>query len=115
MRQSVQGVDPFALRLAGVTGSGDEYLFLNVKHGNDELIALHDRLYGAPLWRHYDPRFTYTPHLTVGRIAGRAAFAAALAEARARLSGAFETTVRAIATYRIGTDDERTIESTVAL
>lgn len=39
----VRDFEPFAVRLSGVTGSEGEYLFLNVKQGNDTLIALHDR------------------------------------------------------------------------
>lgn len=110
-----RGIGPFALRLAGVSGSEDEYLFLGVKRGNDDLIALHGQLYSGPLAPCFDPRYTYTPHLTVGRLANPAAFAAALDDARARLPGAFATTVRAICAYRIGASGERAIESTIAL
>ncbi|HEX6799173.1 MAG TPA: 2'-5' RNA ligase family protein [Ktedonobacterales bacterium] len=115
MTHIARSVGPFKLELAEVTGSENEYLFLNVKRGNDELIALHDRLYTGPLSQHSDPRFTYTPHLTVGRIADRTAFAAALDDARARLPHIFGTTVRAISAYRLGAEGGRAIESTVAL
>lgn len=115
LRAASRGVGPFALRVEGVTGSEDEYLFLNVKRGNDELITLHDRLYTGPLALFFEPRFTYTPHLTVGRVTNPTAFAAALAGARARLPGAFETTVRAISVYRIGADGPRGVEAAVAL
>ncbi|HKS71313.1 MAG TPA: 2'-5' RNA ligase family protein [Ktedonobacterales bacterium] len=115
MREAARGADPFDLVLAEVTGSEDEYLFLNVKRGRDELIALHDQLYSPPLDRHFDPRFTYTPHLTVGRVANRTTFDAALTDARVRLPSSFATTVRAISAYSIGADGARAVESTVAL
>src|SRR6185437_16315838 len=44
MRASVATMTPFEIELRGVTGQEDEYLFLNVKRGNDQIIALHDRL-----------------------------------------------------------------------
>lgn len=115
VQMAARGIGPFALRLDAVTGSEDEYLFLNVKRGNDALIALHDRLYTGPLAPFFDPRYTYTPHLTVGRIAEPAAFAAALADARARLSAAFETTVRSLSAYCLDANGTRAIESSVEL
>jgi MFS superfamily sulfate permease-like transporter len=42
---SVTGIAAFPVRLSQVTGSEGEYLFLNIKYGNDGIIALHDRLY----------------------------------------------------------------------
>lgn len=115
MDRIARGVGLFDLHLGEVTGSEDEYLFLNVKRGNDELIALHDRLYTSPLAPLFDPRFTYRPHLTVGRLPDPGAFAAALADACERLRGTFETTMRFICAYRIGADGTRAVESTVAL
>jgi hypothetical protein len=51
VQSCVAGLAPFPVRLSQVTGSEGEYLFLNIKRGNDELIALHDRLYTGPLER----------------------------------------------------------------
>lgn len=45
LQQCLVGVKPFRLVLAGIIGAEDEYLFLNVKVGNDAIIQLHDRLY----------------------------------------------------------------------
>jgi hypothetical protein len=42
IERMVQGIGPFPLCLAGVTGMNAEYLFLNVKRANDALIELHD-------------------------------------------------------------------------
>lgn len=38
LKQSTVELKPFRVVLAGVTGAGDEYLFLNVKVGNDQVI-----------------------------------------------------------------------------
>ena len=111
---AVEGIAPFAIELHGVTGDGDEYLFLNVKRGNDSVIALHDRLYTGPLAPFLSSRHTYVPHLTVGRLERPATFAVALAQA-ARLADTFTTVVREVAVYQIGPGDSRTVELTVPL
>lgn len=111
---AVEGIGPFPVELRGVTGEGDEYLFLNVKRGNDPLIALHDRLYTGPLAPFLSPRHTFVPHLTVGRLERPAAFAVALAQA-ARLGETFATVVREVAVYRIGADETRAVERVVPL
>ena len=49
VRTCVRSVAPFRARLSQVTGHEGDYLLLNVKHGNNELVALHDLLYGGPL------------------------------------------------------------------
>ena len=100
MRASVATIAPFAVELRGVTGQEDEYLFLNVKRGNDEIIALHDQLYTGPLAPYRSPRYTYTPHLTVGRLTPGEGFDTALAEA-STLTETFQTTIREITGYRI--------------
>jgi len=38
-------VKAFRIVMTGVTGADGEYLFLNVKVGNDQIIQLHDKLY----------------------------------------------------------------------
>lgn len=58
---------PFPIALQGITGHADEYLFLNVKRGNDTLIALHDQLYSGILAPYLSRAHTILPHLTVGR------------------------------------------------
>src|SRR5450631_1243993 len=45
MSRAAQMLRPFTLHMRGITGYATEYLFLNVKYGNDQLIALHDQLY----------------------------------------------------------------------
>jgi hypothetical protein len=59
----------------------------------------------------------YVPHLTVGRLAARAPFRTALADAR-RAAAAFSPVVaevRAISSYLIATDGPRTSECTIRL
>ena len=80
VERAVAPVRAFPIRLAGITGSEGEYLFLNVKRGNDGIIDLHDRLYTGPLGEHLSREHTFTPHMTVGRFDSPDALRAALAE-----------------------------------
>lgn len=114
MRRSLAGVEPFTVELRGITGSEGEYLFLNVKRGNDELIALHDRLYTGPLQPNLSTHHPYVPHITVGRLDNAEAFEAALAEVSA-LDGRLTTDVREVTLYRIGDDGGRGVERRVRL
>lgn len=106
MRQAIEPVVSFEVELRDVTGQEGEWLFLNVKRGNDQIIALHDRLYCGPLAPYQQPRFTYAPHLTVGHITPGAPFEAALADA-VSLTATFQMTVREITAYRMSTSGAR--------
>jgi len=102
---AVSGQRPFPIVLAGVTAHEDQYLFLNVKRGNDELIALHDALYAGPLARHLSRRHTFVPHLTVGRVP-RERLDAALDE-MASLEAPLSAIVDALSIYRVDPDGTR--------
>lgn len=67
VRSAVSGLYPFSVTLQGVTGSSREYIWLNVKKGNDNIIALHDRLYTGVLLPHLSSDVPYIPHVTLGR------------------------------------------------
>ena len=107
--KAVAGFEPFSARLQGITGQEGEYLFLDVKCGNDQLIELHDRLYSGPLAPFIRPEFTYTPHLTVGRLPDTDAFHAALDDAR-QVTMVFEATVAEVTLYQIEPGLARPIE-----
>jgi 2'-5' RNA ligase len=112
--KAVVGFEPFRVRLQGITGQEGEYLFLNVKRGNDQLIELHDRLYNGPLAPFLRPEFTYTPHLTVGRLPDSDTFRAALDDAR-QITMAFEATIAEITLYRIEPGLARPVEHVTRL
>ena len=61
---SLSSIEPFKLVMNGITANGD-YLFLNVKNGNDEIIKIKDLLY-SNLSFEYNNHYTYIPHITVG-------------------------------------------------
>lgn len=103
IRQAVQGIGPFPIQLHGITGSDGEYLFLNVKRGNDQLIELHDRLYSGALAVYLSEEHTFIPHLTVGRLKNKAAFLGALEEAR-KVSAVFQAVIEEVAVYQVDGD-----------
>lgn len=103
---------PFQLSMRGITGHTKEYLFLNVKHGNDELIALHDQLYAGILAPYLVLQETYLPHLTVGRISNETTFAKALIQAQS-VTASFETEVHEIVVYRLEQENSGSVECRV--
>ncbi|GCE08211.1 2'-5' RNA ligase family protein [Dictyobacter aurantiacus] len=114
MSSAVQNFRPFTLSLRGITGHTGEYLFLNVKVGNDQLISLHDQLYTGLLAPYFTAAETYFPHLTVGRLGDPAAFAHALKQMQA-INSAFEAEIRQISAYLIGPNGKRQVECQAAL
>jgi 2'-5' RNA ligase len=99
---------PFHIMLRGVSGADEEYLFLNVKVGNDEIIALHDELYTGVLKDYLNRRLIFTPHLTVGRTKDKRSFLSALNETY-DWNEVFETTVNEVMIERIGENQKSTI------
>lgn len=100
---------PFPLSLQGITGHTNEYLFLNVKEGNDRLIALHDQLYTGVLAPYLTVQETYFPHLTIGRLSNTSTFAEALSQVQSMIFS-FETEVHEVSAYRIEPDGNWQVE-----
>lgn len=69
VRAAVSGICRFTVTLGQVTVHDDEYLFLNVKRGNDQIVYLRDALYSGVLAAHLVRTHTFVPHVTVGRVA----------------------------------------------
>lgn len=72
---------PFPLELATPTIWEDEYLFILVEEGREQVRWLHDSIYSQALHGAQRPSH-FVPHMTVGRNAEQAALAAALSEAK---------------------------------
>jgi 2'-5' RNA ligase len=113
LRSVLRGIRSFPVVLADVTAHESEYLFLNVKRGNDALVELHDLLYTGPLAAHRLRTHTFVPHVTVGRLAA-AELGAALA-ATADLAGPLPATVDTISVYRSEPQGPRSVVLEVPL
>ncbi|SMC20383.1 2'-5' RNA ligase superfamily protein [Andreprevotia lacus DSM 23236] len=81
VRQACAGVAPFALSLGPAIVQDDGVVMLPVDEGATQIAALHQRLYSGPLAAFLDLRFSYRPHVTIGRCADAAAVAACLHDA----------------------------------
>lgn len=114
VEEAVKGIAPFQLRLQGITGHEGEYLFLNVKRGNDQIIELHDRLYTGPLARYRSLLQTFLPHLTLGKVYQSSILRDAVVDASTRTE-AYETTINEVTVYTTGIDGSRVAEKTVPL
>jgi len=68
IRTAISGVSRFSVTLGQVTVHEGEYLFLNVKRGNDQIVHLRDALYSGLLAPHLLRTYTFVPHVTVGRV-----------------------------------------------
>lgn len=95
---------PFSLTMNGMTGSDEEYLFLNVKQGNDPLIHLHDELYKGILSSFRNVHITYIPHMTLGRLADREKWTAVVEDYKDWAEN-FQTIVKEIVVEEIGADE----------
>ena len=104
----------FTLHMGGYTGYDNEYLFLNVIRGNDEIIDLHQRLYSGILEQYHEPLYTFLPHMTVGRLSNQADFFEALEKMRKR-DTVFETEVKQITIKVIDGNEYGWIEAKVPI
>lgn len=114
VRQAMKNIKPFKLKLKGITGTIDNYLFLNVKEGNDIIIEIHDKLYTGVLKEFLYRKVTYTPHITVGKIEDIERFETALEETE-KIEETFETIVKEITVELIDENEDSNIEFIVEL
>jgi 2'-5' RNA ligase/GNAT superfamily N-acetyltransferase len=105
LRQCTARMPAFDVTFAGITAHENEYLFLNVKRGNDTVIQLHDTLYSAALSRHLVRRNTFVPHITVGRSSAQGLPAAL--QATANLVSPIDARVDRLSVYRIEQNGQR--------
>ena len=113
--KSLKGLDEFHLQLQGISGAEGKYLFLNVVQGQAELKELQKRLYSGIL-EQYLPGFLdldrYSPHLTVGRIADRTEFEAALNKFSGK-NDIFNDEIKQISVEVIDENEDSIIEMTL--
>ena len=114
VKESLVGLCPFPIQLKGITATSDNHLFLNVKKGNDNIIELHDRLYSGLLSEFMNRRYTYTPHLTVGRCNNEIELQAALEDTKP-FEAPFDIVVTNLTSEIIESNGNSTIEFIVSL
>ena len=97
---------PFPIRLRGLEKSWDDYLFLLIEEGSENIVRLHDEIYTGVLAGHCREDRPFVPHLTLGAFRGdAAAYALAFEEAR-RLDLDYRSLVDKLHLLKV--NDERT-------
>jgi hypothetical protein len=66
IKSVLQKWKPFPIRIGGFEKSWDHWLFLLLKEGNKEAIALHDELYTCVLSPYLRRDIEYIPHIGIG-------------------------------------------------
>ena len=110
LAKRLNNIKPFELVLNGMTKSKDQfgnYLFLDVKKGNEEITAIHDILYGNE-FREYNLGLGYKPHMTVGKLPTVEALETAYEEVKA-VDINVRTVVDKISVEMIGENEESII------
>ncbi len=113
VRQAVQGINPFSVQLQTITGQDGRYLFLNVKQGKNQLVALHDKLYSGIL-KPYRHSFDYLPHVTIGRFQDERTYRKAFAAVQ-NIDTMWQTLVQNISVVLIGDNTNDAQEMIVKL
>lgn len=114
MIEILNDINQFKIRLRGITGTSDYYLFLNIKEGNDKIIEIHDKLYTGILNKFLYKKLTYFPHLTVGKLDDISNFKSAFIETE-NIVNVFETVVEKIYVEQIDENENSNIEFVIEL
>ncbi len=62
----MEGMAPFPIHFKGLHKTSDNYLFLLVKEGNENIVKLHDKLYFGIMAPHIQADFPFVSHITLG-------------------------------------------------
>lgn len=103
-------VEPFELVLAGISRQEDtfgNYLFLNVKKGEEEIMEIHRILYENE-FKEFDQGYPYIPHMTIGKLPTPEQLASAYDDIGGE-KYCFATTIRKISVETIGDGNESII------
>lgn len=106
----LKDVNPFELELGGITKQMDtfgNYLFLNVLHGLEDIVHIHDVLYENE-FREFDMDLPYIPHVTLGKLPSSDLLDKAYDDVK-HIDKTFRTMVDKICMEMIGENEESII------
>lgn len=107
LRELVAQSRRFSVIFQGITAHENEYLFLNIRRGNDEVMQLHDVLYSGALAMHHVRRHTFVPHVTIGRV--RSEEIQEALDATAGVNRPIKANIETIAVYAVQGDGVRPV------
>lgn len=111
IKKAVKGISPFEIELGGFSTQQDKfgnYLFLNVKRGEEYLKQLNSNLYDGK------PPFSYYPHMTVGKFENTEQLENAHNDVK-DCAETFTTVVDTVSVEEIGEHGESIIEIEIGL
>jgi 2'-5' RNA ligase len=111
IRGVLNGWHPFAIRLKGVLQSWDDYLFLSVDEGSENLIRLHEELYAGILARYRREDIPFIPHVTLGVFTGETGRCARVLMEAERMELDYRSSVDRFHLVKINDDRSRIVES----
>lgn len=123
LRNHIEGIlletSSFNIELNNITPvqSFGNYLFLNIKNGQDEIINIHEKLYTGilePFLPQWLRDVEYYPHMTVGNIENEEIYKTATLEVK-DIDEVFETTVEKISVEIIDENQDSIIEMEIEL
>ena len=114
VKNCLDGLDLFDFTMQGISHESENYLFLNLTQGKEEIIEIHDLLYSGILARFLSKKHRYNPHLTVGHFPDSDAANIAMNELN-NFDYKFTTKVHKITTEIISEDLSSKIEFEIKL
>lgn len=117
-RRVVANWPAMSANLRDVESILDEFVILMVRERSESLVALHDKLYQGVLKPFLRPELTYTPHVTLGRVAGHrsgADFAQVMDDATRRIRGEWRCMLRELHVVTLHPDGKISIDKSVPL
>ncbi len=119
VEEALLSFPPFNIELKGITPSriNGNYIFLNLKEGQEEIIEIHKKLYTGIL-EVYRPQWLkntrYIPHMTVGSIEAEERYSQALEEVKT-MDKSFRALINKISVEIIEENQDSSIEMEIAL
>lgn len=105
---------PFKISLQGISQVQENYLFLNVVDGREQIVKIHNLIYSGILKQFLSKRHHYQPHITVGRFDNSSVIETAMDRLKS-FDYKFKTEVNKISTEIILDDFSSTIDFEIVL
>lgn len=111
IKKLLNRVEPFELELKGISMASnafENYLFLNIVRGREEILQLNTILYDG-LLREFKSDLPFIPHLTLGKLPTKEALDSAYEEVK-RLQNAFVERIDTVYVMEYGEDESAMVE-----
>lgn len=116
VKEKSKAFSPFRLSMQGIVKyqeNGEQYLFLQVKEGAEEIRRLHDSLYQGMLAA-FKKDIPYVPHMTVGKLSSSEELDTAWEQVK-DMNVVFQTEIKHITVEKIGEKGESITEAEIPL